>query len=137
MMEARKREALEAAGFRIGDAGDFLGLSDEERRLVDLRAALAMTVRLFREAGRMSQKELATRIGSSQSRVAKIEAAAPDVSLDLMFRGLFAAGGDLKDVARATIPAKRKVRRKDTQFPSKDPGRAPARKRKSPAKATS
>lgn len=30
---------LEAAGFRIGDAGDFLELADDERRLVELWVA--------------------------------------------------------------------------------------------------
>jgi transcriptional regulator with XRE-family HTH domain len=47
----------------------------------------------------MTQQQLATRLKSSQSRVAKIEAGARDVSLDLMFRGLFAVGGGLADVA--------------------------------------
>lgn len=103
-MDAGKRKALEAAGFRVGDAAEFLGLTDEEARLVELRVAVAQSVRRLREAIGMSQHKLAARIGSSQSRVAKIEAAAPDVSLDLMFRSLFAAGGDLADVTSAPSP---------------------------------
>lgn len=59
----------------------------------------ARTVRRLREKMHLSQQELATRIRSSQSWVAKIEAAAEGVSLDLSFRGLFAVGGKLSDLA--------------------------------------
>jgi DNA-binding XRE family transcriptional regulator len=104
-MDRTKREALEAAGFRVGDAEDFLGLTPEERQIVALRVAVARTVRRLREKMHLSQQELAKRIQSSQSRVAKIEAAAEGVSLDLSFRGLFAVGGKLSDVATLAGPA--------------------------------
>ncbi|MEX2176820.1 MAG: hypothetical protein WD872_20805 [Pirellulaceae bacterium] len=38
-MNPRKRRALEASGFRNGDAADFLGMSDEERPLLDQQGA--------------------------------------------------------------------------------------------------
>jgi DNA-binding XRE family transcriptional regulator len=93
-----KKARLEAAGFRFGDVGDFLGLTDAERRLVDTRLAVSRLIRQLRETDGLTQSELAARINSSQSRVAKIEAAAGDVSLDLSFKTLFALGGDLKDL---------------------------------------
>jgi transcriptional regulator with XRE-family HTH domain len=77
---------------------DFLGLSDEEMRLVELRVALSRAVRRRRQQRNMTQQQLATRLKSSQSRDAKIEAGSSDVSLDLMFRSLFAIGGGLADV---------------------------------------
>ena len=98
-MNRTKRTALEAAGFRVGNAEDFLGLTAEERQIVDLRVAVARAVRRLREKMHLSQQELAKRIRSSQSRVAKIESAAEGVSLDLSFRGLFAVGGQLTDLA--------------------------------------
>jgi len=94
---------LEAAGFRVGDAEDFLALTDEVRHLFELRLAVSRAVRQRREQCGVTQQQLATKLKSSQSRVAKIEAAAPDVSLDLSFRALFAAGGLLADV----VPVKR------------------------------
>jgi DNA-binding XRE family transcriptional regulator len=97
-MNANKKKALEAAGFRVGDASDFLGLTDEESRLVDLRIAVSRNVRILRKRGHLTQTQLAAKIDSSQSRVAKIESASSDVSLDLMFRGFFAAGGKLSDL---------------------------------------
>lgn len=38
-MDATKREALEAAAWKFGDAADFMEMSDEERRLLDARVA--------------------------------------------------------------------------------------------------
>ncbi len=106
-MDKKKRGALEAAGFRVGDAADFLGLTDAESQLVALRVQLSRAVRRLREEQQLTQKQLAAKLGSSQSRVAKIEIAAADVSLDLLFRGLFALGGGLPDlnvrVKRANI----------------------------------
>ena len=52
----------------------------------------------------MTQNELAKRIKSSQSRVAKMEAAAADVTLDQFFKGFFAVGGNVVDVFRVNSP---------------------------------
>ena len=98
-MNKAEVEALEAAGFRIGDAGDFLGLTDEERALVDLRVSVSRAVRRLRLVHHLTQQQVATRIKSTQARVAKVEAGDSGVSLDVMFRGLFAVGGSLDDVS--------------------------------------
>lgn len=92
-MDATKRKALEAAGWKIGDAADFLEMSDEERQLLDARVSLALAIRNQREALDLSQKELGARLKTSQPRVAKIERAASDVSLDQLVRAFTAAGG--------------------------------------------
>jgi len=47
----------------------------------------------------MTQEQLGRLLGSSQSRVAKIEAADPSVSIDLMVRSLLRMGASRKDVA--------------------------------------
>jgi ribosome-binding protein aMBF1 (putative translation factor) len=114
-MDPKKRKTLEAAGFRIGDAADFLGLTEEESRLVDLRVAVCRAVRRLREAKAMTQQQLASKLKSSQSRVAKIEAGAADVSLDLLFRGLFAVGGRLEDLAEVKPAERRKGASRQTK----------------------
>lgn len=111
-MDKAKRKALEAAGFRTGDAEDFLGLTEEECRLVDLRLAVSRAIREQREKHALTQQQLAAKLKSSQSRVAKIEAGASDVSLDLSFRALFAAGGDLADIVGAGQRRKQTVKEK-------------------------
>jgi hypothetical protein len=114
-MDKAKKKAVEAAGFRVGDAADFLGLTDEERQLVELRLAVSRAVRSRRKTQHLTQRQVAARMGSSQSRVAKIEAAAPDVSLDLMFSGLFAVGGGVSDISAP--PARRGSGRRSAQPP--------------------
>jgi DNA-binding XRE family transcriptional regulator len=111
-MNKEKRRALEAAGWVFGDAEDFLELSLEERRLVELRVAVSRAVREFREAKSLTQLEVARRLKTSQPRIAKIEAGSSDVSLDLMFRGLFTLGGTVNDL-QLTAP---RVRQRATRI---------------------
>ena len=109
-MDATKRKAIEAAGWKVGDAADFLEMSDEERQLLDTRVALALAIREQREASKLSQKQLGARLKTSQPRVAKIERAAPDVSMDQLVRALTAAGGKIviKSAKSKSTKGKRK-----------------------------
>lgn len=100
-MEDQRRASLHAAGFRVGDAADFLQLSPEERGLVELRLAVSRAVRQLRQKQQLTQQQLASKLKSSQSRVAKLESGATDVSLDLLFRGFFAMGGKLDELLSA------------------------------------
>ncbi len=74
-MHKNKRARLEAHGWQVGDARDFLALSPEEAALVETKLALSGSVRDRRVAQGLSQAELAGRLKSSQSRIAKVEAA--------------------------------------------------------------
>ena len=110
-MKESKRKQLETAGCRVGSADEFLGLSAVDSILVDLRLALSQVLRQRREKLHMSQRALADRIKSSQSRIAKMEAADPEVSCELLLRGLLATGATRRDVAsvfRAETATKRK-----------------------------
>ncbi len=106
-MKKQKKQRLERAGWVVGDTGDFLGLSEQERRFIETKLALAAGVRRRRKLQRVTQAELARRLGSSQSRVAKIEAADATVSLDLILRSLFGLGATSADVARLIRQAER------------------------------
>lgn len=99
-MNSKQRHNLEEAGWAIGDADDFLQLTPEERSLVETKLALATGFRSRREELKLTQVEAARRLGSSQSRIAKIEAADSTVSVDLMMRALFGLGVTREDVAR-------------------------------------
>ncbi len=99
-MQIHKRRKLERAGWSVGDAGDFLGLSADERRFVEVKLALADGLRRRRERLGLTQIQAAERFGSSQSRVAKMEAAHRSVSTDLLLRALFRLGASPQDVAR-------------------------------------
>jgi ribosome-binding protein aMBF1 (putative translation factor) len=109
-MDKRKRRRLEGAGWKVGSTTDFLGLSDEEAALVEVKLGLASAVRKQRSRRGMSQQELGRLLGSSQSRVAKMEAADPSVSIDLMVRSLLRMGASRKDVASyISMPAPRRA----------------------------
>lgn len=99
-MKAENRRKLENAGWRVGDAKDFLELTSAEAEFVEIKLALARRVREFREEHHWTQAEFARRVGSSQSRVAKMEAAEPTVSVDLLVRSLLAAGADRRELGR-------------------------------------
>jgi len=99
-MKQELRKRLERAGWRVGDAGDFLALDADERRFVELKLALAVGLRQRRERQGLTQVALARRLGSSQSRLAKLEAADRSVSLDLLVRALLAVGATRADLAR-------------------------------------
>ena len=100
-MDAKKRKRLEAGGWTVGDTAGFLKLTSEEAALVEMRLALSRSLRERRLAAGLTQTALAKQLGSSQSRVAKLEAGDPSVSLELLIRGLLAVGASRKDVAHA------------------------------------
>lgn len=106
-MDKSKRKKLETAGWRVGSVAEFLGLTAAESALVEIKLSVGQLVRTARTRSRLSQIDLARRLRSSQSRVAKLEAGDAGVSLDLMFKAAFAAGAGQKDVARAIAPRKR------------------------------
>src|SRR5215831_4936642 len=99
-MDSAKKKRLIAAGWKIGTAGDFLGLSREEVQIVELKLALSESLRRYRQKKHLTQAALAELLGSSQSRIAKLEAGARGITLDLLFRALFAAGATSADIAR-------------------------------------
>ena len=115
-MDATKRNALEAAGWKVGDAADFLEMSDEERQLLDTRVELALAIRRQRKARHLSQKQLGALLKTSQPRIAKIERAASDVSMDQLVRAFTAAGGKIvvKPAKAKTRKGTRDQRRKET-----------------------
>jgi DNA-binding XRE family transcriptional regulator len=106
-MKTEKKKKLEAAGWTVGDAREFLALTPDESEFVEIKLALARRLRALREQRHWTQAELAKHVGSSQSRVAKMEAADPTVSVDLLVRSLLAAGADRRDLGRVVGSARR------------------------------
>ena len=97
-MESTKRARLEKAGWRVGTSKDFLGLSQEEAAYIELKLSLAKAFAEKRRSLGLSQTAVAKRIKSSQSRVAKMEAGDPSVSIDLLVKSLFALGETAKSL---------------------------------------
>src|SRR5580700_10355638 len=98
-MRESKRKKLAAKGWMTGSAREFLNLSSEEEANIELRLRLAAGLKMRRNSRGITQMELAQTLHSSQSRVAKMEAGDPTVSLDLLFKSLLALGISSRDLA--------------------------------------
>jgi DNA-binding XRE family transcriptional regulator len=103
-MQAKKKHQLEAQGWHVGSVDEFLGLSAAEAAYIELKLALSASLKQCRQQQQLTQVELAKRLQSNQSRVAKMEAGDPSVSLDLLIRSLLALGLTNADLARVIAP---------------------------------
>ena len=98
-MKTSKRKKLESAGWKVGSTAEFLGLSEAEDVLISMKLALARNLKARRQKKRLTQTELARRLGSSQSRVAKMESADASVSMELLMRSLLTLGASRGNIA--------------------------------------
>lgn len=101
-MNKKKIKELERKGWKVGDAQEFLGLSDSELAYIELKIALSKRIRELREEQGITQVLLAKKLGSSQSRISKMEAGDSSVSIDLQIRTLLTLGATREEIA-ATI----------------------------------
>ena len=114
-MDDKKRKKLEAKGWKLGTAGEFLGLTEAEERYVEIKLALCGAFVELRRQLDYTQTQVAEQLGSSQSRVAKMEAGDRSVSIDLLVRGPLALGATRKDLALILRPVERETRKKKTR----------------------
>jgi len=99
-MKIAKKKQLEAKGWKVGTVAEFLKLSPEESAYVEMKLALSKNLQERRKDRSLTQEQLARLLKSSQSRVAKMEAGDPSVSLDLLVRSLLILGESRKGLAR-------------------------------------
>ncbi len=85
-------------GWKEGTVQELLGLTDVEAAIVELRVRLAEMVLEARRARNVTQRELASRMGSAQPRIARLEHG--DASIEMMLRALVAMGMDRKKIGR-------------------------------------
>jgi transcriptional regulator with XRE-family HTH domain len=83
----------------VGSVDEFLDLSPEESAYIEVKLRLSDNLRKRRTGKKLSQKQLAALIKSSQSRVAKMEGGDPTVSLDLLVKTLLVLGASDRDLA--------------------------------------
>ena len=98
-MRESKQKRLAAKGWKLGSASDFLGLTPEEEAYIELRLKLADGLRKRRKSHGVTQVNLAKSLKSSQSRVAKMEAGDPTVTIDLLVKSLLALGTSNRELA--------------------------------------
>jgi len=99
-MRKGKQKVLEKEGWKFGTVADFLNLSDEEATLIELKLELGDALRECRKSQCLTQVAFAKAISSSQSRVAKMEAGDPTVSIDLLIKSMLHLGATRHDIAK-------------------------------------
>jgi transcriptional regulator with XRE-family HTH domain len=145
-MNESTRKRLEAAGARVTTVKEFLDLSDADMSFIEMKIALAKKLRETRKAANLTQEQVAKRVGSSQSRVAKMEAGDPAVTMDLLVGSLLRLGAKPQVVAetietaivaassavKAAKPTSRQVSRsaRAAKGVAEDPGARPPRARR-------
>ncbi len=107
-MDKDKRKKLKKAGWNVGDTQGFLGLSDQEQQYIDIKLSLSHLLKHTRQKSGLTQTELARRMDSSQSRIAKMEGGEPGVSIDLIIRALLSLGVNQEELA-ANIQNQKRV----------------------------
>ncbi len=98
--DTMKQQCLAALGWQDGTVADFLGLTPEESALIEIKLALSKSLKQRRQK-QMTQVQLAEKIQSSQSRVAKAENGHNSISLELLIRAMLATGATPKEIGKA------------------------------------
>jgi len=99
-MDKKKKKLLETKGYKVSTVDEFLGLTKEESEYIEMKSALSQALAEQRKQCKMSQSQLAEKLRSSQSRIAKMEKGDPTVSLDLIIKSLLAMGVTKKDIGK-------------------------------------
>ena len=98
-MDTKKRKHLEAAGYQITDSAEWLGLTPQEQAIVNMRVNFALEIERVRKASNITQQELADKIGTRQSGVARMLNNPTTATIDSLIKTLLALGASPKRIA--------------------------------------
>lgn len=99
-MDPTRKSRLKAKGWTTGTPTEFLQLTPEEECFIELKLALSASLQSERRKQHLTQTQLAKMLGSSQSRIAKMEAGDPSVTVDLLLKALLSLGVTRKQLSR-------------------------------------
>jgi DNA-binding XRE family transcriptional regulator len=84
-----------------GSVQEFLQLSDADMEYIEMRLSASRLLKTIRQSHHLTQQAAASKLHTSQSRLAKMEAGDSSVSLDLLFKSLFSLGVSRKKLLKA------------------------------------
>ena len=102
MTETRKK-FLEEKGYKVVDSSDWLELTNEERQIVNMRVALAEELERVRKVKGVTQAELALKIGSKQSGVARMINNPDTSTMDSLIKALMVLGEPISKIAACLL----------------------------------
>jgi DNA-binding XRE family transcriptional regulator len=106
MSKAKDKATKRKGEWVEGSVQEFLSLSDADMKLIETRLAISRLLKATRQEKKMTQAAVAAALHTSQSRLAKMEAGDPSVSLDLLFKSLFSLGVTRQNLA-STLSSER------------------------------
>jgi predicted XRE-type DNA-binding protein len=106
-MKSEKSKKLEAKGWKLGTATEFLGLTPEDEAWIVMKRALRDKIVELCAAKNISQAELASKLGTKQPRISKIETGDKSVGYDLLMKSLLALGATPADIGKVLSSAGR------------------------------
>lgn len=95
-MDQRKREQLEASGWQVGTATDFLNLTDEDLLLIKIK--LALTRRLEERQQRSLKQETSIHTLGHSTQATKTENPEAFTSIDQLIRNMIASGASPQEI---------------------------------------
>lgn len=98
-MNNQKLKKIKAAGYTVTHADEWLRLDAEEKALVSMRISLAKEVENLRKKRDITQTELAERLGTKQSGIARMERNPRNATLDSLVKALLELGSTPKKIA--------------------------------------
>jgi len=98
-MNAKKKKTLEAAGYKVTDTAEWLGLSPEDEMLINMRVKFAMEIERICKSRGITQQALAEKIGTQQSGVARMLNHSAKVTIDSLIRTLLVLGTPRERIA--------------------------------------
>jgi DNA-binding XRE family transcriptional regulator len=104
-MRKNKAAKLMKAGWKVGSASDFLGLSEEESAIIDMKISLSKKLVALRKTSQLTQVQAAKVLHTSQSRIAKMESGDPSVSIELLIKGMIGLGASKRTVGQTLVKA--------------------------------
>lgn len=100
-MKPRKNKTIPPTdGWVEGSVQEFLHLSDADMAYIETRLLFSRFLRDIRHENKLTQVAAASKLHTSQSRLAKMEAGDLSVSIDLLIKSLFSLGVTRKRLAK-------------------------------------
>lgn len=102
-MTKEKKAKLEEAGFVVTSATNWLGLTDEESKIVEMRVALAKEIEKLRVEQGLTQAALAKRLNTKQSGVARMINNPDSSTIDNLMKTMIAMGAPVSRIAATLL----------------------------------
>ena len=102
-MTKEKIKKLESMGFKVTTTRDWLQLSVEDEKVVEMRVALAAELEKMRKEAGLTQAQLAKKLGTRQSGVARMINNPDTVTIDNLIKAMVSMGASDSRIAACLL----------------------------------